>query len=171
MYGIVKQSNGYIDVYSELERGTSFKVYFPKADTNLSSISLEKNSAEMSRGTETILVVEDEEGVRAIVTSILGRQGYRILSAPDAVEALAMSQSESSKIHLLLSDIGLKQMNGRELSEKIRQQRKDIKVMFMSGYTDDQIVHEGVWAQNTVFLQKPFNSAELVRLVRQTLDI
>lgn len=171
VYGIVKQSNGYIDVYSETDRGTSFKLYFPRVETASASITSETDTIELTRGTETILLVEDEEGVRAIVTNILSRQGYRILPAPDAQEALAISQAETNKIHLLLSDIGLKQMNGRELSEKIIQQRKDIKVMFMSGYTDDQIVHDGVWEQNTVFLQKPFNSVELLRLVRKTLDI
>jgi DNA-binding response OmpR family regulator len=123
-----------------------------------------------NRGTETVLLVEDEEGVRKLVRGILARQGYRVLEATSGEEALDMVRDYSGKIDMLLSDVVLVGMSGRELSERLRIQMPSLRVIYMSGYTDDAIVRHGVLTESAEFLQKPFSSDSLLRKVRAVLE-
>lgn len=169
-YGIVKQSDGYISVYSEVGIGSTFKVYLPRMDV-VREIGATQNMAPTTdRGSETVLLVEDEEGVRKLVRGILGRQGYHVLEATSGEEALDMVREYSGKIDLLLSDVVLVGMSGRELSERLRIQMPSLKVIYMSGYTDDAIVRHGVLTESAEFLQKPFSSDNLLRKVRNVLQ-
>jgi PAS domain S-box-containing protein len=169
-YGIVKQSDGYISVYSEVGIGSTFKVYLPRLDTvRDAGVALGAVPA-TDRGTETVLLVEDEEGVRKLVRGILSRQGYRVLEATSGEEALDMVHEFTGKIDLLLSDVVLVGMSGRELSERMRIQMPTLKVIYMSGYTDDAIVRHGVLTESAEFLQKPFSSDNLLRKVRAVLQ-
>ena len=168
-YGIVKQSDGYISVYSEVGIGSTFKVYLPRTDAAREVIPTPVIPQEIGRGTETVLLVEDEEGVRKLVRGILGRQGYQVLEAVSGEEALDMVHQYSGSIDLLLSDVVLVGMSGRELSERLRIQMPTLKVIYMSGYTDDAIVRHGVLTESAEFLQKPFSSDNLLRKVRVVL--
>jgi len=171
VYGIVKQSGGYIWPYSEPGMGTTFKIYLPRVD--------EMAEREMARaqvspglgGKETILLVEDEEGVRGLTRQLLQRHGYTVLEAENGQDALALCARHSATIHLLLSDVVLAaQMSGRELVERLLPLRPQMKVLYMSGYSDEAIVHHGVLAPGTAFLQKPFTTESLVRKLREVLD-
>jgi len=170
VYGIVKQSEGYIHVYSELGQGTTIRIYFPRVHEKPESISTGAIEIAPKKGNETVFVVEDEDGVRAIVQNVLSRNGYHVLTAADAQSALDQFRSHDGTIHLLLTDIALKHINGRQLSQQFRTLRPDMRVVLMSGYTDDAAVHQGVLNQDADFLQKPFNSHELLKIVRQVLD-
>ncbi len=169
-YGIVKQSDGYISVYSEVGIGSTFKVYLPRTDMvrdpNVTPVEI----PETDRGSEAVLLVEDEEGVRKLVRGILSRQGYRVLEATSGEEAMDIVREYSGKIDLLLSDVVLVGMSGRELSERLRIQMPSLKVIYMSGYTDDAIVRHGVLTESAEFLQKPFSSDNLLRKVRVVLQ-
>ncbi len=169
-YGIVKQSDGYISVYSEVGIGSTFKVYLPRTDAARESTAGPVVVPETDRGSETVLLVEDEEGVRKLVRGILSRQGYRVLEATSGEEALSMVEEYSGNIDLLLSDVVLVGMSGRELSERMRIQMPTLKVIYMSGYTDDAIVRHGVLTESAEFLQKPFSSDNLLRKVRVVLQ-
>jgi CheY-like chemotaxis protein len=170
VYGIVKQAAGYIWVYSEPGRGTTFKVYFPLAEVGSEPAELVSTASAKYFGIETVLLVEDEDGVRALVRQVLQKQGYKVLQASSGAEALAISDQRTEPIHLLLTDVVLKQMSGRELSEILVARRPKMKVIFMSGYTDDAVVHHGVMSQSTAFLQKPFTTQALVKMLREVLD-
>jgi two-component system cell cycle sensor histidine kinase/response regulator CckA len=169
-YGIVKQSDGYISVYSEVGIGSTFKVYLPRMDSERDPAVSQLSTAVTDRGTETVLLVEDEEGVRKLVLGILQRQGYQVLEATSGEEALEMVHEHHGKIDLLLSDVVLVGMSGRELSERMRIQMPTLKVIYMSGYTDDAIVRHGVLTESADFLQKPFSSDNLLRKVRGVLE-
>jgi len=169
-YGIVKQSDGYISVYSERGIGSTFKVYLPRMDSVRDTPSVPPAASVTDRGSETVLLVEDEEGVRKLVGGILARHGYRVLEASSGEEAIAVAQEFSGKIDLLLSDVVLLGMSGRELAERLRLQMPSLKVIYMSGYTDDAIVRHGVLTQSAEFLQKPFNSDTLLRKLRTVLQ-
>jgi PAS domain S-box-containing protein len=170
VYGIVKQSEGYIWVYSEAGLGTSFKVYLPRVDESAEDSQKMAALGTGDRGSETILLVEDEDGVRALVKQVLSRQGYTVIETRHGPEALAESERHSGPIPLLLTDVVLPQMSGRELAERLKVLRPDIRVLYMSGYTDDAILRHGVIGQETAFLQKPFTTASLTRKVREVLD-
>jgi PAS domain S-box-containing protein len=170
VYGIVRQSGGHIWLYSEPGRGSTFKVYLPLVEDAVDAPVPQQSSSSSMRGSETILVVEDEAGVRELVRRALKRFGYRILVASDPREALAVSESEVSPIHLLISDVVLPQMSGKAVAAQIVLARPDLRVLFMSGYTDDAIVHHGVLEHGTPFLQKPFTPDALARKVREVLD-
>jgi nitrogen-specific signal transduction histidine kinase/ActR/RegA family two-component response regulator len=169
-YGIVKQSDGYISVYSEVGIGSTFKVYLPRMNSQRDPAVSQLSTAATDRGTETVLLVEDEEGVRKLVLGILQRQGYQVLEATSGEEALEMVHEHNGKIDLLLSDVVLVGMSGRELSERMRIQMPTLKVIYMSGYTDDAIVRHGVLTESADFLQKPFSSDNLLRKVRGVLE-
>ncbi len=169
-YGIVKQSDGYISVYSEVGIGSTFKVYLPRMDSQRDPAVSQLSTPATDRGTETVLLVEDEEGVRKLVLGILQRQGYQVLEATSGEEALEMVHEHNGKIDLLLSDVVLVGMSGRELSERMRIQMPTLKVIYMSGYTDDAIVRHGVLTESADFLQKPFSSDNLLRKVRGVLE-
>jgi CheY-like chemotaxis protein len=165
VYGIVKQSGGFIWVYSEQGVGTVFKVYFPCAEelTELHSPSVQEPG--LLRGTETILVAEDEAGLRTLIRETLGRHGYKVLEAGDGKEAVSVSSGYQEPIDLLIADVVMPQMSGRELAERVTTARPETRVLYISGYTDDAIVQHGVLDPNTAFLQKPFTPSALARKV------
>ena len=166
VFGIIKQSRGSIWVYSEPGQGSTFKIYLPRVDAAAERPLV---AALSTGGHETILLVEDEPQVRAVVQRALERAGYGVLVAQDANDALRLSAAVSS-IDLLLTDVVMPQMNGRELAERVRATRPGIRVLFTSGYTDDAILRHGVLDQGVPFLQKPITPAALMRSVRETLD-
>jgi two-component system cell cycle sensor histidine kinase/response regulator CckA len=168
LYGIVKQSGGNVWVYSELGHGTTFKVYLPRAEDFAESGELD-GTRHTPQGTETVLLVEDEEQVRAILKQILENQGYHVLPASHGEEALAISQ-EPGDIQLMITDVVMPQMSGRELAERIMSVRPSLRVLFMSGYTDDAIVRHGLLDEKLNYIQKPFDSATVARKVRDVLD-
>ena len=169
VYGIVKQSGGYIWVYSELGIGTTFKVYLPQVEQPLDPVVPPLLAEESQRGTETILLVEDEAGVRTLVSHVLTSRGYAVLEASTSAEATLIFQRQSGAIHMLLTDVMLEGSSGRELAEQLLLQKPAMKVLFVSGYTDDAVVHLGVLSANTAFLQKPFTTKALLAKVRSVL--
>ena len=168
LYGIIKQSGGNVRVYSELGHGTTFKIYLPRAQ-EFAEIGELTGTKPTPKGTETVLLVEDEEQVRAILKQILENQGYHVLSASQGEEALAISQ-EPGDIQLMITDVVMPQMSGRELAERMLSVRPSLRVLFMSGYTDDAIVRHGLLDEKLNFIQKPFDSATVARKVRDVLD-
>ncbi len=170
VYGIVKQSGGYIWVYSELGMGTTFKVYLPRVDARV-DISSGVTKAVPRTGHETVLLVEDEDGVRALIRQVLHRAGYTVLQARHGGEALLTCERHEGKIDLLLTDVVLTQMSGHELALRLLKLRPDMKVLYMSGYTDEAVVHHGVLTAGSAFLQKPFTNEALARKVREVLDM
>jgi len=169
VYGIIKQSGGYVWVYSEVGRGSTFKVYLPRVDAPV-EIPLSRSLQPPRHGTETVLLVEDEEGVRALVRQVLHKHGYNVLEARHGGEALLMCERHQGKIDMLLTDVVLHQMSGRELAERLLKLRPDMKVLYVSGYADDAIVHHGVLTAGMAFLQKPFTTEALARKIRYVLD-
>ena len=172
VYGIVKQSGGNIWVYSELGQGTTFKVYLPRDLSATAATTLKPSTApRLSRGTETVLVVEDEEALRKVALRTLGSAGYTVLTAGNGEEALLTSAKHVGDIHLLLTDVVMPRMSGRVLAQQLAAKRPTVKVLYMSGYTDDAIVNHGVLEAGTPFLAKPFTSTDLAQKVREVLDI
>ena len=168
VFGIVQQSNGAIRVHSEVGRGTTFSIYLPQVDA-MADAQVIPPRANLG-GTETILLVEDEDQVRAVGRAILQRHGYSVVEMRTAADALAYSQSRPEPIHLLLTDVVMPQMSGPELARQLTKARPKLKVLCMSGYTDDKIVRHGVLQADVAFLQKPFTSDSLTRKVREVLD-
>ena len=169
VYGVVKQSGGYIYVYSEPEHGTTFKIYLPRVAAPAENLSADKAPAAPSPGTETILFVEDEESVRELVAEYLQARGYNVLEAPDGIRALEIADAYSGAIQLLITDVVMPKMSGRELATKIAERRDHLKVLYISGYTDDSIFRHGVLEGGVSFLQKPFNLKDLAEKVREVL--
>lgn len=169
VYGIVKQSNGYIWVYSETGKGTTFKVYLPSVDTNEVE-EMETTKIEIPRGDETILVVEDEEQLRALVKMILEESGYKVREATNGVEGLRLCNESSEHIDLMITDVVMPFMSGREMAEQVVNVRPQIKILYMSGYTDDSVVRHGVLEDHVFFLQKPFTPTALATKVRDVLN-
>ena len=171
VYGIVKQSGGYIWVESAPGRGTTFEIYLPLVKEAAASGELHPAlPASTPGGSETILVVEDEMSVRKLAAEFLGSNGYRVLEAQDGGEALQVCEEHRAPIHLLLTDVVMPGMSGRELAVRLVGARPEMKVIYVSGYTDDAIVQHGVREEGTVFLQKPFSLDALARTVREALD-
>ena len=172
VYGIVKQNKGFVFAYSEPGQGTTMKVYLPVAGERIKAADQKESGAERDEltGAETLLVVEDDEEVRTIATRFLGKYGYRILEAANAKEAIEICGKFKGTIHLLVTDVIMPGMNGKELFERLRSQRPDMKVLFMSGYTDNIIMQKGILPTTINFIQKPFSSQELARKVRALLD-
>ena len=169
VYGIIKQSDGNIWVYSEPDRGTTFKIFLPRVD----EVTTHEDSGPLKpipHGHETVLVVEDEDQVRTILTQILEGQGYQVVSASNGEQALSISQDLEVDISLMITDVVMPQMSGRELAEHVSRVRPDLPVLFMSGYTDDAIVRHGLLDEKLNFIQKPFDSASMARKVREVLD-
>jgi PAS domain S-box-containing protein len=171
VYGIVKQSEGNICVYSEPGYGTTFKVYLPRVEEKLDAGLKQEENDSLPRGNETVLLVEDDPLVRGLAHRILIQQGYRVLEAANGEEALHEARKHAGeKIPLLLTDVVMPQMGGKELSEKLKLLIPDIKVLYTSGYTDNSVVHHGVLEPGTHFLQKPFSPKMLSHKVREVLD-
>jgi two-component system cell cycle sensor histidine kinase/response regulator CckA len=169
-YGIVKQSEGHIWVYSELGKGTTFKIYLPRVNEPLEDISKEGLKGELPCGNETILVVEDDEEVRKLAAKILESQGYRILETSNGDDAIAACEKYKSSIHLMLADIVMPGMSGTELAKLLKPLNPEIRTLYMSGYTDSAIVHHEVVEEGVNYIQKPFTMEGLVRKVREVLD-
>jgi signal transduction histidine kinase/CheY-like chemotaxis protein len=170
VYGIVKQSGGYIWVYSEPNQGTTFKIYLPRLDQPAEQTSAERKPITVSRGTETILLVEDDPQLRELSSSVLGHCGYRVLKAATPEEGIAICESNHQEIRLLVTDVVMPRMNGRQLAERIQKLCPKIRVLYISGYTDNAIVHYGVLDPGLWFLAKPFTLSALVAKVREVLD-
>jgi PAS domain S-box-containing protein len=170
VYGIVKQTNGHIVVDSALDQGTTFKIYLPSVDRLPAMNSPGEAGGATRRGSETVLLVEDDEGVRALAREILEVQGYTVLEASVPAEALRAGGANGVPIHLLLTDVVMPQMNGKQLADRLLSERPELKVIFMSGYTDSAIVQHGVLEPGVHFLHKPFTPAGLGSKVREVLD-
>lgn len=170
VYGIVKQSGGNIWVYSELGKGTTFKIYLPRVYDGAQEYDRPADEAKIAEGTETILLVEDEEMLRKLARQTLKGYGYRILEAENGNAAIALSAQNEDAIQLVLTDVIMPGMNGRELANKLMETRPELRVLFMSGYTDDAIVHQGVLDPSANFIQKPFSPDSLAQKVREVLD-
>jgi PAS domain S-box-containing protein len=170
VYGIVKQSNGNIWVYSEPGKGTAFKIYLPCVTDPLEAVPAERDSEGEPTGTETVLVVEDEQAIREIVTMLLSTRGYTVLQARDGEEALRADAGPGGRLHMLLTDVVLPGMGGVEIHRRLAALHPGLRVLFMSGYTTNGIVHNGVLAAEVAFLQKPFTSHQLLNKVREVLD-
>jgi PAS domain S-box-containing protein len=170
VYGIVKQSGGFIWVYSEPGLGTTFKIYLPQVDAVAEGGTAGAAPATVLRGTETVLLVEDAAAVRAVARQALARQGYTVLEAPNGTEALQIAASHPGPIHLLLTDVVMPGLSGRQLSDQLVRLRPDTRVLYTSGYTDDAVVRHGVLESGIAYLQKPFTADGLARKVREVLD-
>ena len=168
VYGIVKQSSGSIEVYSEVGKGTSFSVYLPMIAGAAAETRPEQSATE--GGTETILIVEDEEPVRRLAERALKGAGYTVLTAPNGEEALRVLERVDRPVHLMLTDVVMPGMNGRELADQVERTRPEITVLFASGYTDDAILHHGVLSDAAHFISKPYGVTALKRKVRDVLD-
>jgi two-component system cell cycle sensor histidine kinase/response regulator CckA len=170
VFGIVKQSGGNIWVYSEPGRGTAFKIYLPRVFEELQEAPTEPDKTDLPRGSETILVVEDEGMIREIINVTLADHGFSVLLAQDGEEAFRICEEHTGPIHLLLCDVVLPKMSGRDVAKGLASRRPDVRVLYMSGYTANAIVHHGVLEPGIAFLQKPFSPAVLLAKVREVLS-
>jgi two-component system cell cycle sensor histidine kinase/response regulator CckA len=169
VFGIVQQSGGTIWVYSEPGEGTTFKVYFPLAAGAIRALVAAPDRGSV-HGSETILLVEDEEAIRVVTRTILRKHGYTVLEAQNGGDALLLCEQHPSTIHLLLTDVVMPRMSGRQLAERLQPLRPDMKVLYMSGYTDDAVVRHGILEATLAFIQKPITPDGLLRKVREALS-
>jgi two-component system cell cycle sensor histidine kinase/response regulator CckA len=170
VYGVVKQSEGHIWVYSELGKGTTFKIYFPRIDEPVESAATDRGEAGSLRGSETILLAEDSTLLRVLTCALLENNGYEVIAAENGMEAVKLAERCNRPIHLLLTDVVMPGMSGRELANRLAVKRPDMKVLYMSGYTNDAIGHHGVLEPGIFFLEKPFSQEALTRKLREVLD-
>ena len=170
VYGIVKQNDGFVNVYSEQGQGTTISLYFRRYQGACGSTCLEEVAVPAARGSETILLVEDEKAMLKMITGMLAQQGYSVLAASTPGEAIRVAEEHCGEIDLLMTDVILPEMNGRELSNTLLVLYPGLKRLFMSGYTSDAIVHHGVLAEGVCFLQKPFSLKDLAARIREALE-
>jgi PAS domain S-box-containing protein len=170
VYGVIKQSGGYIWVYSEIGHGTTFKIYLPKISAKVEELAAVKPIPAPASGSETILFVEDEQSVRELVREYLSARGYSVLEASDGIQALDIAAAHAGAIQLLITDVVMPRLSGRELASQVATARRNLKVLYISGYTDDSIFRHGVLEGGMEFLQKPFNLRTLAQKIREILD-
>jgi len=170
VYGVVKQSGGYITVYSEVGAGTTFKIYLPRVDGVLHKDGPRSAEIKSLQGTETVLLVEDEAGLRNLTRNLLERCGYKVLPAENAAAARTLSQSHNGTIHLMLTDVVMPGSSGRVLAQELLSQRPDLKVVYMSGYTGQTFGGHAILDPGSFFLMKPFTRDGLARKIREALD-
>jgi CheY-like chemotaxis protein len=170
VYGAVKQNNGFINVYSELGQGTTFKIYLPRHAAKQAPPAEAGRAQAEGRGSETILLVEDEPAILKMVILMLEREGYTVLGAGTPGEAIRLAREHAGRIDLLMSDVVMPEMNGRDLAKNILSLYPDIRLLFMSGYTANVIAHQGVLDPGVHFLQKPFSRVHLIAKLREALD-
>jgi PAS domain S-box-containing protein len=170
VFGIVKQSGGRIEVYSEPGLGAAFKIYLPRAEDEMRKSKLQIGPPADLRGSETVLLVEDEDGVRALAKLLLEKHGYKVLEARNGGEALLLCREHQADIHLMVTDVVMPIMSGQTLAQHLAPLRPGMKILYLSGYTDEAIVHHGVIGPETPFLNKPFSTDALLRKVRELLD-
>jgi CheY-like chemotaxis protein len=172
VYGIVKQSNGSIWVFSELERGTAFKIYLPRYVGESETAYLESRpDTKPVRGSETILLVEDDRSIRLLLTVLLEHNGFKVLQADNGLNALQTAAQHAGRIDLLITDIIMPKISGRVLADRLIAGGLVSKVLYISGYTETDIVHQGVLNEGTPFLPKPFSNDAFLRKVREMLDL
>lgn len=169
VYGIVKQNEGFINVYSEVGQGATFRIYLPRHDAEPQAAEAAERP-QLAGGHEAVLLVEDEQPLLELGRRILQQLGYTVLAARSPAEALALAQEHEGPIHLLVTDVVMPEMNGRELAERLRLLRPEMKCLYMSGYTANVIAHRGVVDEGVQFLQKPFTVASIAAQVRAALD-
>jgi PAS domain S-box-containing protein len=169
VYGIVKQSGGHVWVYSESGHGTVFKLYFPRLEA-AAAATLKRTGELPAGGTETVLLVEDEQSVRQLARRILERQGYRVLESRNGRDALALATEYGDQIHLILTDVVMPELSGRGFVERLTAMRPEAAVIYMSGYTDDEVLRRGMLDPGSLFIQKPFEPNVLLRMVRDALN-
>ena len=166
----MKQSGGSIWVYSEIDRGSTFKIYLPRVDDLAECETANDNLSLAPRGSETILLVEDEDMVRELSKEILQEYGYAVITAPNGQEGLRICNEFEGNIDLMITDVVMPQMSGRQLAESIGVVRPDTRVLYMSGFTDDAVVRHGVLDDGVCFIQKPFSPDALAAKAREVLD-
>jgi len=171
VYGIVKQSGGHIWVYSEPQKGTTFKVYLPQAEESKSLSAEPIRSDLLPIGRETVLLAEDDYQVRELAHRVLQELGYRVIEASNGDDALKVALQTKDRIDILLTDVVMPHIGGKELSGRLKERKPELKVLYLSGYTADSIVHHGVLDEGVAFLHKPFTPGELARKVREVLDV
>jgi CheY-like chemotaxis protein len=169
VYGIVKQGGGFINAYSEPGQGTTFTIYLPRISGEV-AVSSESDDVAMAAGTETVLLVEDDDMVRGMTRAMLERIGYTVQAVSTPEAALVFFESDDEAVDLLMTDVVMPEMNGKELRDRIAAIRPDIKTLFMSGYTANVIVQHGVLDEGVHFIQKPFSMNHLARMVRKALS-
>ena len=165
----MKQSGGSVEVYSEMGAGTSVKVYLPRIDQAV-ALEAKESARTTARGSETVLLVEDDDMVRALVRETLLREGYRILDTNDPTEARRLADHHKGPIQLLITDVVMPKVNGRDLAEQLVRRRRDMKVLYMSGYTDNAVLNSGILHKDVAFLQKPFTPVTLTEKVREVIE-
>lgn len=170
VYGIVRQSGGHVAVYSEPGRGTTFKVYLPRAEGQAEEASTPVPLGEPRRGTETVALVEDEEALRQVVHELLEESGYTVIDGPSPEAALKAAGEHAGPIHLLITDLIMPRLSGREAALRLQAVRPNVKVIYMSGYTGTAAEHHGPLEARHAFIQKPFSLDALLRKVREVLD-
>ncbi|MGA2225071.1 MAG: ATP-binding protein [Syntrophobacteraceae bacterium] len=170
VYGVVKQNDGFIDVASEPGKGTTFKIYLPRFEAETTKVPPGEVAGKRPTGTETILLVEDDEAILNLGKMILEKLGYTVLAAQTPVHAINLVQEHPGDLHLLITDVVMPEMNGRELAERLNAFLPDLKCLYMSGYTADVIAHRGILEEGVNFIRKPFGSDDLAAKVRQVLD-
>jgi CheY-like chemotaxis protein len=171
LYGIVKKCNGHILVYSEPGQGTTFKIYLPRIEEEPSRLPQRDEVGYLPKGSETVLLVEDEPLVRSLAARVLRQQGYNVLEAPDGAEGMAIAREHAGEdVHLVLTDVVMPKMGGKELADRLKSLWPDIKVLFTSGYTYNAITQHGLLDREMAFLEKPFSISGLIRKVREVLD-
>ena len=168
-YGVVKQAGGFIEVYSEVGIGTTFKIYLPRVEEKASQSVKDDRPLDMRGGSETVLLVEDDDIVRNLCVQILERLGYRVLRGSNGAEAIGVAQKYGDRIDLLLTDVVMPGMNGDELARQLVLHHPEMKVLFTSGYTDDVISRHGILDEGVSFIGKPYTPLALARKVREVL--